>query len=690
MANSLVIDTLYNRVAANYNNLRKIISKLHKLSSSVGFIKKSLFNNITPTFAKVKGQFINKNTKLNAEKEVMKNHLSKHYNDIRDLKLQYNFIEKEIQSGIGVIFTKVLIRYIESSLRKERLESFKVKNNKIFNLIKRKPLLTYPEYKVPIINLSDHQLTKEEYQQLKFGLNHSFINKDKNLKKDIAIHMESLAFKASKEVDNIDLENFHEFLRGYTDIFSKNVSNSEDFTYKNLKSLIHDQNIVILKGDKDSSVTIMNKGDYIEKLENMLEDGISKGTYKRTDDTTLQDLKRYQDFLYRNFYNYEHYKKMYPQSNQPAKLYGTAKTHKFNDTNDITINQLKFRPIIDQTGTYTYNAAQVISQYLKPLCKNEFTIEDTQSFSKTIRDLPPLEDEEEDVSYDVESLFTNIPIEETVNYILDQIYVRKVIAPICTKLIFKRLLMKLATEVIFTFNNTFYRQTNGCTMGGPLSVILSDIYIIKMENDIVRPLQPKFYRRYVDDIYNRRRKDEFDKVFYELNNYHQNIKLTIELNPSKFLDTELICKEGNYSTKVHRKETKVPTHWSSSIPKRYKRNIITTDLHRAENIASNIEEEIKTIRKKFIKADYPVPFINSVINQYKDKIKEKEIDDDYIIPPFLFKEEKPFILLKLPFCEQNEQKSKDFIKKFHKFTKDSWKTISWKTRKIRSLFNIKD
>ena len=153
----------------------------------------------------------------------------------------------------------------------------------------------------------------------------------------------------------------------------------------------------------------------------------------------------------------------------------------------------------------------------------------------------------------------------------------------------------------------------------------------------------------------------------------------------------MIYKEGNYSTKVHRKETKVPTHWSSSIPKRYKRNIITTDLHRAENITSNIEEEIKTIRKKFIKADYPVPFINSVINQYKDKIKEKEIDDDYIIPPFLFKEEKPFILLKLPFCEQNEQKSKDFIKKFHKFTKDSFRlAISWKTRKIRSLFNIKD
>ena len=48
-------------------------------------------------------------------------------------------------------------------------------------------------------------------------------------------------------------------------------------------------------------------------------------------------------------------------------LYGTAKTHKFDDVNDITVESLKFRPIIAQTGTYIYKAAQVISQYLKPL-----------------------------------------------------------------------------------------------------------------------------------------------------------------------------------------------------------------------------------------------------------------------------------------------------------------------------------
>ena len=59
----------------------------------------------------------------------------------------------------------------------------------------------------------------------------------------------------------------------------------------------------------------------------------------------------------------------------------------------------------------------------------------------------------------------------------------------------------------------------------PLSVTLSDICIIKMEIEIVCSLKPLFYSRYVDDIYNRHKKDEIDKVFHALNNYHENIKL---------------------------------------------------------------------------------------------------------------------------------------------------------------------
>ena len=62
------------------------------------------------------------------------------------------------------------------------------------------------------------------------------------------------------------------------------------------------------------------------------------------------------------------------------------------------------------------------------------------------------------------------------------------------------------------------------------------------------------------DIYNRRKKNEFDKVFQALNNHHENIKLTIEVSPSRFLDTQLINEEGKYIAKVYRKESKIHLH----------------------------------------------------------------------------------------------------------------------------------
>ena len=75
----------------------------------------------------------------------------------------------------------------------------------------------------------------------------------------------------------------------------------------------------------------------------------------------------------------------------------------------------------------------------------------------------------------MEFFFTYISINETIDYILDQIYNKKKLKTICSKLIFKRLLLKLATEVTFTKNNSFCQQTDGCTMGGPLLVTFSDI-----------------------------------------------------------------------------------------------------------------------------------------------------------------------------------------------------------------------
>ena len=223
----------------------------------------------------------------------------------------------------------------------------------------------------------------------------------------------------------------------------------------------------MVSGDKESCVVIMNKSDYQNKMQQMINDGIRDGIYKVTADNILDDFKTFKSFLYRNFYGkYEHYEKMLPKSNQPGQLYGTAKTPKFSSIEDITLENLKLRPIIAQSGTYTYNGAQLIADYLKSLCRdNDYMIMNTQEFPKLLQQQDPLLSNEEYVSYDVKSLFTNVPIQETIDYILDEIYVKNKLPKKCSTLILERLLSNLKTENTFMFTSSFYKQIDGCKMG---------------------------------------------------------------------------------------------------------------------------------------------------------------------------------------------------------------------------------
>ena len=117
----------------------------------------------------------------------------------------------------------------------------------------------------------------------------------------------------------------------------------------------------------------------------MVKEGIDKGTYTMTEDNTIKDLKNLKQFLKRNFKGYDKLDDMLPTSNQPARIYATAKTHKFSSVDSVSMNDLRFRPIIDQTGKMTYNAAKVFSDYLRLLCKNNYTINDTLSFPDMVK-----------------------------------------------------------------------------------------------------------------------------------------------------------------------------------------------------------------------------------------------------------------------------------------------------------------
>ena len=64
--------------------------------------------------------------------------------------------------------------------------------------------------------------------------------------------------------------------------------------------------------------------------------------------------------------------------------------------------------------------------YLQPLVHNDSVINDTLTFAEIIKN-DVLDPDEEYVSYDAESLFTSIPVKETIDYIITEIYDNKVI-----------------------------------------------------------------------------------------------------------------------------------------------------------------------------------------------------------------------------------------------------------------------
>ena len=132
-------------------------------------------------------------------------------------------------------------------------------------------------------------------------------------------------------------------------------------------------------------------------------------------------------------------------------------------------------------------------------------------------------------------------------------------------------------------------------------------------------------------------------MFDRLNSYHANIKLTIQVNPSNFLDTKLANINDTYKFNVYRKNIKLLPPWTSKTPKRYKRNTVNGNLHRSKRISSNFDKEIPLIKEIFMKADYPLRFINSVVNKFQ---KGKKCgDENFIIPTSLFEIAKPFIFV---------------------------------------------
>ena len=197
----------------------------------------------------------------------------------------------------------------------------------------------------------------------------------------------------------------------------------------------------------------------------------------------------------------------------------------------------------------------------------------------------------------VESLFTNIPLDETIEIVTKKVFGRKRKVRGISRSDFKRLLEISTKGTVFYFDGCYYKQKDGVAMGSPLGPALANAFLAHYETlwleECPLSFAPIFFARYVDDIFLLiRSNDHIIKLAEYFSTRHPNIKFTYELennNKLPFLDVTVFRDANKFSTSVHRKVTfsGVYTHFRSFMPDTYKRGLVSTLLYRAYIINSS-------------------------------------------------------------------------------------------------------
>ncbi|XP_068671463.1 uncharacterized protein [Montipora foliosa] len=214
-----------------------------------------------------------------------------------------------------------------------------------------------------------------------------------------------------------------------------------------------------------------------------------------------------------------------PTGSRLAHLYGLPKTHK---------PTLSMRPILSATKTSNYDLAKWLEGKLKPLSINEHTITDTFKFAEEVRNTS-FNDNDIIVSYDVTSLFTNVPLDETISLLAEKAFTNNWFNATYNLNITKSDLIELLNiatkDQLFQFNGELYEQSEGVAMGSPLGPLMANTFMCSLEEQLkLQNKLPSYYRRYVDDTLTTM-KDEVSaySFLHALNDLHPSISFTMEL-----------------------------------------------------------------------------------------------------------------------------------------------------------------
>ena len=544
-----------------------------------------------------------------------------------------------------------------------------------------------------INNLANHSLTSEEEELLKHGLDYGIPPPFRLRKTNIFYSYELLCkFMCSNLKNSKDSEIVRSELTHFANVYLDYKPSKSSLRKHNvLKRLKQNDTIVITRPDKGNGVVIINKQDYIRSIQDILSD---ERKFKiLSEDPTLyregQLQRRLLKLKKKDFFSTKKvYEDIYPNGSKPARIYGLPKMHK----DFVTIPS--FRPIVSSIGTFNYKLASFLGDLVKTVIPSEHSCADTFTF---LNELNKNEMEGKFmVSFDVCSLFTNIPLNETIDLAVDLIF-EKHKSLKATRGELRELFEFSTSKTNFIFQGVIYDQIDGIAMGSPLAPILANLFMGYNENKWLEQYQgvgPQFYKRYVDDIFATfNNENEAGEFFDYINTRHPNLKFTKEYNQNgvlPFLDV-VISNSGSFQTSVYHKctYTGLLTNFKSYVPFEYKTKLIKTLLDRTYKINSNwkcFDVDVKNLSKCLLRNLYPKRLIDKVIKTFLDKKigKDSEIEG-----------QKPDIdirYIKLPYIKESSTFIKGKIKKMlHKYCNTNIDVrIVFDIHKIRSYFSTKD
>ena len=236
-------------------------------------------------------------------------------------------------------------------------------------------------------------------------------------------------------------------------------------------------------------------------------------------------------------------------------------------------------------------------------------------------------------SFDIDSLFTNLPLDETIEICVKKLFKSKKNVKGMNKKQFKTLLEFATKKSFFLFNGKFYVQTDGVAMGSPLGPTLANVFLCHWEEiwlkKCPKQFQPLYYRRFMDDTFVLFKSENDVKKFHKyIGSRHSNMSFTFETeneNCLPFLDV-LVSRDGNnFSTSLYRKPTfsGLYSNFSGYMPIGYKKGLLFTLLYRGFSLCtdwSKFRTELIFLKSVMGKNGYPRHFVDKCIKTFFDKI----------------------------------------------------------------------